>query len=173
MLQEIEAAKNGSEQALAAIIARQMPCIRRVARRSVRPGLDFEDAVQEGIIGLFHAIQHFNTGGGAAFQTFAGVCIQNAVTSASRAAGRKKHAPLNQSVPYSKEQTTPGPEERAIAHEEVSLTLEKAKKALSPFEKTVLRLVLAGNSHEQIAKKLGKDRKSIENALLRARKKLR
>lgn len=171
--EEIEQARSGNEPALAAIIAKEMPLIRRLARRASRPGLDFDDAVQEGLIGLFRAIQQFNPQGGASFSTFAAVCVQNAITGAQRSAGRKKHAPLNQSVPIPQNQSIPGPEEQAIASEQVSLTLEKVRTSLSGFEKKVLRLVLVGYSNAQIAHRLGKDKKSIENALLRARRKLR
>lgn len=170
---EIEAAKKGNEAAIAGIIAKQMPCIRRLARRAVRPGLDFDDAVQEGLIGLFRAMEQFDAEAGASFGTYATVCIQNAVLTASRAAGRKKHAPLNQSVPLSGVQSTPGPEEQTIASEQISLTLEKARKHLSDFEKSVLRLLLDGYTNAQIAQKLGKDTKAVENALLRARRKLK
>ena len=38
--------KSGDEQALAALIAWQMPRIRAAAQAGVCPGLDFEDAVQ-------------------------------------------------------------------------------------------------------------------------------
>ena len=170
---ELDAAKNGSEVELAAIMARYMPIIRRAARRATGPGLDFEDAVQEGIIGLFSAIQTYGEDRGARFSTYAAVCVNNAVASAKKAAGRKKHAPLNQSVPISEEQSIPGPEEAAIANEQMQGTLKKARTGLSPMEKTVLRLYLDGFSYQQIAGKLGIKEKAVENALGRVRKKLR
>lgn len=170
---ELQAAKDGSEVAMAAVIARYMPVIRRAARRAAGPGLDFEDAVQEGIIGLFSAIQTFGEDRGASFSTYAAVCVNNAVSGAKKAAGRKKHAPLNHSVPISDEQSIPGPEEAAIVREQVQVTLKKASTVLSPMEKTVLRLYLDGFSYPQIAKKLGIKEKAVENALGRVRKKLR
>lgn len=170
---ELEAARNGEEAAIAAIIAKQMPRIGRLALRLARPGLDFDDAVQEGLIGLFRAIEKYDVDGGASFSTFAAVCVQNAMLSAARAASRKKHAPLNQSVPITGQQSIPGPEDATIASEQVSITLEKARKTLSPFEKAVLQMVLDGYSNQQIAQKLGRDTKAVENALLRARRKLR
>lgn len=57
---QIEQARNGDEQAIAGLIARQMPQIRSLAAKAVRPGLDFDDAVQEGIIGLFSALETFD-----------------------------------------------------------------------------------------------------------------
>ncbi|MDL2293860.1 sigma-70 family RNA polymerase sigma factor [Ruminococcaceae bacterium OttesenSCG-928-D13] len=170
---QIEAARQGSEADLASIIARYMPFIRRTARRHTGPGLDFDDAVQEGLIGLFSAIETWQPGGRAGFSTYAGVCIQNAILSARKAAGRKKHRPLNTSVPIPDGQSIPGPEEAAIASEQVNLTMEKAKAVLSPMEKTVLLLYLDGFSYRQIAQAIGKPEKSVENALGRVRRKLR
>lgn len=170
---ELQAAKSGSEVELAAIMARYMPVIRRAARRAAGPGLDFEDAVQEGIIGLFSAIQSYGEDRGASFSTYAAVCINNAAASAKKAAGRKKHAPLNQSVPISDEQSIPGPEDAAIANEQVQVTMKKARTVLSAMEKSVLRLYLDGYSYIQIAKRLGVNEKAVENALGRVRKKLR
>ena len=41
-------AQQGDENALAALIARMMPAIRKGAADCTAPGLDFDDAVQEG-----------------------------------------------------------------------------------------------------------------------------
>ena len=52
-------AQQGDENALAALIARMMPAIPKGAAECTAPGLDFDDAVQEGLIGLFHAVRGF------------------------------------------------------------------------------------------------------------------
>lgn len=171
--QEIEAARNGNEPALAAIIAKRMDLIRRIARKATYPGLDFDDAVQEGLIGLFRAIESYKVGSEASFSTYSAICIRNAIASARKTAGRKKHAPLNQSVPLSELESTPGPEDQAILNEQVSIALGKMHSNLSALEKSVLRLSLAGYSRKDIARELGVAIKSVENALLRARKKIR
>lgn len=169
----LRAARNGDEQALAAIIAKEMPVIRWFARRAVRPGLDFDDAVQEGLIGLFRAIEVFDTKKEASFSTYASVCIKNAVVSAGKSASRLKHSPLNHSVPIPEEQSIPGPEEQTIANEQVSLTLEKARTQLSPLEKNVLRYFLDGFSYQEIGEKLAITPKAVDNALVRLRRKLK
>ena len=60
-------AQNGDETAVAALIARMMPAIRKGAAAATAPGLDFEDAVQEGLIGLFEAMHRYDTAAGMAF----------------------------------------------------------------------------------------------------------
>ena len=65
----LELLRRGDEAAMAAAIARMMPAIRRGAAFCAGPGMEFEDAVQEGIIGLFRAIQTYDPGRGASFET--------------------------------------------------------------------------------------------------------
>ena len=58
---QLRRAKQGDQTALAALIAAFMPKIRRVARSAVCAGLDFEDAVQEGYLGLFYAVRSYSS----------------------------------------------------------------------------------------------------------------
>lgn len=169
---QVQAAREGDEKALAAIITYFMPTLTYQAHRATRPGLDFDDAVQEGIIGLFRAIKTYRCGQDASFTTYANVCLRNSIASAQKAAGRRKHAPLNYSVPIPENQSIPGPEETAIASEQVALALRMVHDRLSPLEIRVLGCYLEGLSYNQIAKRLGKTPKSVENALARARRKL-
>ena len=88
---QLAQARQGDEAALAGIIARMMPVVNAAAARAVCPGLEFEDAVQEGLVGLFCAVRTYKGGAGTAFSTYAAACVRNAVNSAARAASRRKH----------------------------------------------------------------------------------
>ena len=81
-------AQQGDENALAALIARMMPAIRKGAAECTAPGLDFDDAVQEGLIGLFHAVRGFDPAAGQTFTAYAAACIRHAQQDARRAALR-------------------------------------------------------------------------------------
>ena len=157
---QIEQARNGDEQAIAGLIARQMPQIRSLAAKAVRPG-------------LFSALETFDVQKGAAFATYANVCVQNAIVSAVRAAGRSKHAPLNTSVPYTETESTPGPEELVMQSERYTQTMQSIDTRLSALEKQVLALFLDGNSYSAIAKRLNVSEKAVDNALQRVRAKLK
>lgn len=175
---ELQRAQNGDETALASIIARQMPLIRALAARSVTPGLEFEDAVQEGLIALFFALNSFDESRGVSFSTYASVCIQNGVTDAARKAGRRKHAPLNSSVPLDAAGSVPtaesqSPAQAAEARELYSATMQELSNRLSPLEKQVLALFLDGLAYSAIAKRLSITDKAVDNALQRVRAKLR
>lgn len=162
-----------SDEELSLLIKEKMPAIRRIAFSAKCPGLDFEDAVQEGIIGLCSAVSTFCDDKGASFDTYANVCIQNAVFTASRSASRKKHAPLNGFVPLSDNALSPGPEDIVIQNERYAEAVEKIETRLSAFERKVLGLHLSGHSYNVIAKHLGISNKSVDNALSRIRRKLR
>ena len=90
----LRGAQAGQEAAIAALIARLMPVIRKGARDNRAPGLEFEDAVQEGLIGLFGAVRSYQAEKGP-FVPYAVACIAHAQQDARRAATRQKHAPLN------------------------------------------------------------------------------
>ena len=55
----LQQAQAGEESAIAALITAMMPAIRKGAAAVAAPGLDFDDAVQEGLIGLFHAVRSY------------------------------------------------------------------------------------------------------------------
>lgn len=168
-------AQQGDETALAALIARMMPAIRKGAAVCRAPGLDFEDAVQEGLIGLFQAVRGYRAASGTPFAPYAAVCIRNAQQDAQRAALRKKHAPLNFSVPLPDAENLPqpGPEDLAIAGERYADTLQRMRTDLSVMERRVLLASLHGQSAEKTAQSLGTTPKAVANALARARRKLR
>lgn len=171
-MQQIQAASSGDETALAAVIAQEMPVIRAAAARAQCRALDFDDAVQEGLIGLFSAINTYDDAQ-AQFVTYAASCINNAVITAQRAALRKKHAPLNNSVPLCEEHPAFGPEQQAEDAELLYGTLHSIRTRLSKYEQDVLRLHLQEYSYRQIAEALGKEVKSVDNAMQRIRAKLK
>lgn len=168
-------AQQGDEAALAALIAHMMPVIRKGAVNFRAPGLDFEDAVQEGLIGLFQALRGYRPAGETPFAAYAAVCIRHAQQDAQRAALRKKHAPLNFSVPLPDAESVPqpGPEELAIEGERYADTLRRIRTQLSSLERRALVANLHGQPADQTAHDLGTTPKAVANALARARRKLR
>lgn len=169
-------ARSGDETANAAVIAHMMPVIQKGASLYQAPGLDREDIVQEGLIGLFSAVRSYRPAAGVPFAAFAAACIRNAQQDACKTALRKKHAPLNFSVPLPDvdgTDTRPGPEEQAIASEACADALHKVHTELSATERKVLLASVNGLSPAQTAKTLGTSPKSVANALARARRKLR
>lgn len=168
--------------------------VRSKAKSMYILGADREDLIQEGMIGLFKAVRDYDTGRDASFFTFADLCVSRQMYTAVQAAGRQKHAPLNtyislytsafenDSVDQGEtgelinsviSQSERSPEEVLIDKENVELLERAIEKELSSFEKQVLDLYLTGMKYSQIARVLGRDDKSTDNALQRIKSKLK
>ncbi len=168
--------------------------VRSKAKSMYILGADRDDLIQEGMIGLFKAVRDYDTGRDASFFTFADLCVSRQMYTAVQAAGRQKHAPLNTYISlYANSaerdanglgeeweliesmisQTGRNPEELLIDKENVESLEKEIEKELSSFEKQVLDLYLTGMKYSQIARVLGRDDKSTDNALQRIKSKLK
>ena len=155
--------------------------VRKKARAMFLIGGDTDDLIQEGMIGLFKAIQDYRSDREASFHTFAGICIDRQLYSAVKNSTRQKHIPLNSYVSLSEEEETgtleglwsENPEALVIDRENTGLLEKEISKALSPMENKVFDLYLRGYGYVQIAEMMGKKPKSIDNALQRIRMKIR
>ena len=168
--------------------------VRNKARAMFILGADSDDLIQEGMIGLFKAIRDYDSGRDASFYTFADLCISRQMYTAVQASKRQKHVPLNSYVSiysnlserqdnWSQDENVlinalaatneSNPEELIIDRENVEILEAIIEKELSGFEKQVLDLYITGMTYSQIAKALGKDDKSTDNALQRIKSKLK
>lgn len=166
--------------------------VRSKAKSMFILGADKDDLIQEGMIGLFKAIRDYDSGRDASFFTFADLCVSRQMYTAVQSSNRKKHEPLNKyiSLNASSEEIVEdsvgqefmnmlansidqSPEEIIIDRENIKLLSEKIEQELSAFEKQVYDLHLTGMVYTDIAKVLGKDEKSTDNALQRIKNKLR
>ncbi len=150
-------------------------------------GADREDLIQEGMIGLFKAIRDYDVGRDASFSTFAELCISRQMYSAVEASGRKKHMPLNTYIslysdegdgedPIVQDLAAPSaddPEASFLDHESERELEALIERELSPFEKQVLDLAMIGMTSAEAARILNRGEKSTDNALQRARAKIR
>lgn len=154
-------------------------------------GADNDDLIQEGMIGLFKAVRDYDSGRDASFSTFADLCVARQMYTAVQASRRQKHIPLNtyislygnavinhdgeeeELVDVLTARFEQSPEEVVIDKENVDRLEKTIEKELSGFEKQVLDLYMTGMGYQQIAKVLGKDDKSTDNALQRIKTKLR
>ena len=143
-------------------------------------GADKEDIIQEGMIGLYKAVRDFKAERGVMFYSFAELCITRQIITAIKRAARKKHGPLNFSVSFGGETSVAAerallgqsPEDLVLGREKRDYIEDCFDKVLSAMEYRVLGLFLENKSYSEIAEIIGRDEKSIGNALQRVRKKL-
>lgn len=182
--------RDGEKQITDYIMEKYKNLVRSKAGSMYILGADRDDLIQEGMIGLFKAIRDYDSGRDASFFTFAELCISRQMYSAVQAAGRMKHIPLNSYISLYGSSAENGedeqgnvlgvladqglnPEDVVIDKENVELLEKRMEQELSSFEKQVLDLHITGMSYSQIAKVLGKDEKSTDNALQRVRTKIK
>ena len=182
-LQELGAAGDrGAEEALS---ERYVRLVRVCARPLFLAGGDSEDLLQEGMIGLLSAIRQYDPKSGASFRSFAEHCIRMRLLSAIKSASRMKHLPLNDGLSLEQLSEDPGsqfsaipeifrqdPENLVLARESTEELYAVFSQCLSKMEKRVLALYLDGFSYREIALRLGKDGKAVDNAVQRIRRKL-
>ena len=151
-------------------------------------GADEQDVLQEGMIGLFKAVRDFDESKHALFSTFARICIENNIKTAIEKAGRKKQEMLNNSYSLNAESPTGemneevaglrrlgigDPEEIFIDQENYHQLKKNIEAQLSHAETEVFKLMLQGFTYREIAAKLKRTPKSVDNSITRIKNKAR
>jgi len=175
-------AAEGDSDAEEALVSKYARLVRACARPYFLAGGDSEDLIQEGMLGLLSAVRAYDPLKGVKFSTYAEFCVKRRIYSAIRSASGYKHTPLNSYIslesPQLDENNTPSarflrdPEDFVIARESAGEVERLLYGALSRFESGVLELFLEGMSYKDMAVRLGKSSKSVDNAVQRIRKKL-
>jgi RNA polymerase sporulation-specific sigma factor len=181
-------AQDGDRIALEYLLSKYKNFVRSKARSYFLIGADHEDIVQEGMIGLFKSIRDYQLERLSSFRAFAELCITRQIITAIKTATRQKHLPLNSYVSLNKpiydeesdrtlmdvivEGHAQNPEELIIGREDILSIRDQVGTVLSSLEQDVLSAYLDGKSYQEIADKLGRHVKSIDNALQRVKRKL-
>ncbi len=175
--QLVTLAQQQDHQALSELIVRYMHTIRSMANRYRLPGLDSDDIVQEGLIGVMKAVRLYDPAQ-SSFKTFATLCIQSSMINSVRAALSQKNIPLANFAPLEElEQPAnidfcDNPEQILLAKEHFQHLMATITNVLSPKEQQTLKLYLAGHSYIEISTILSTSSKAVDNALQRVRRKL-
>lgn len=172
----------GDSQAEAELVRRYGRLVRVCARPLFLAGGDSEDLIQEGMLGLLTAIRGFDPGRDASFRTYAEICVRSRLLTAVRAAQGGKHSPLNHSVSFEPPlfdgtnahllSSVESPEDVIIGREELKERLDALKGQLSELEANILPLYLSGLSCGEVAQRVGRPQKSVDNAIQRIRRKV-
>ncbi len=184
----VKEAQEGSAVSLEEIILRYRGYVAAIAKAYYIAGAEDEDIMQEGMIGLFKAVMDYKPEKKSSFKTFAAICVNAQLKTAIKSANRKKHGPLNSYVSLDKQAyddtddvtlmdtvVTPdnqNPENIVIDRENMDGINTELNKALSKLELEVLVCYLEGLSYQEIAERVNRDVKSVDNAIQRIKKKM-
>lgn len=182
----INEAQLGSFEAITQIFEEYENFVFLKAKNYFLMGADKEDLIQEGMIGLLKAIRGYDKEKLASFKTFASICIKRQLITAIKSANSQKNMALNTAVGMTSDNDenkelvyTKGlesyvsysPEELYLTKEQLSGLKDYLEGNLSTFETTVFNMMVSGETYKDIAVKLDKKVKSVDNAIQRIKRK--
>lgn len=168
------------------LVCKYLPMVKHIVRNvNSYPG-DYEDLLQEGVIGLLKAINKYNELYNIKFSTFAYICILRKIHNARKQMWNTRNRLSQEAASFYQQLTHDEPwilldvinassfdPERILEEKLATDRLHKVLKAhLSPVEYRVLFFYLEGHSCREIQQKLGVKAKVVDNAKTRARLKL-
>ncbi|MBO5757581.1 MAG: sigma-70 family RNA polymerase sigma factor [Clostridia bacterium] len=180
----LSAARAGNQQAYALLLDRYSPMLQSMVSKYAAHGMsdaDLEDLRQEASVVFCSAVQTYDSSReGVEFGLYAKICVGHGLASALRTFRRQRREGLLSLEGEGLIEQNPGllgseasVSEALIDKERMEALQRTIQRALSPYESRVWWLYVSGASTCKIASSLGKDEKSISNAIYRIRRKLR
>ena len=144
---------------------------------------DLNDLVQEGMLALNSAITNYNDSKNANFGTFAKLCIERRIANYIRSFRRDKNKVLSEAISYDLEEDNSMDKflaDRSLEPltvvtnlEDDKLLVEQINKDLTKLEQEVFHLKLKGYDYKEIAKRLNKSPKAVDNTIQRIKVKIK
>ncbi len=189
-LELIERLRRGDEEARDSLIAKYIPMVKYIIRNYYSSFLDFEDLLQEGLIGLLSAMEEYKPDEyDVKFSSFAYICIIRRVYNVIKLSTGNKHRLLNEATSL---QTPIGSDESRSIMDLVAAGIPQfdpetvfedkcvnevigtvLRNHLSVLEYAVIVRLLKGYSAREIEEEMGVGLKVIDNARTRVKSKLR
>ncbi|MGL4358185.1 MAG: sigma-70 family RNA polymerase sigma factor [Cetobacterium sp.] len=183
--EDILLAKQGDVESIEKIVTEYKSLIYIRNRTLFLKGAEREDLVQEGMIGLMKAIRSFDENRSACFSTFASLCIKRQIITAVKNYNSERNRNLNSAmqgegyseieelIRYNNPSLKYYTPEQIVIGEELMKTLKKFLRVnLSGLEKDVFSYMVKGYGYLEIAEKLEKEPKAIDNSIQRIKKKV-
>ena len=180
-----------NEDATDILLKKYEPLIVSTAKKLLKGmenfGLDINDLIQEGRLGLLKASETFSESKDTLFYTYAKTCIERKMYDLVKSTRRVKHKILNESIPIDVDDDKGEYKEldyllkdETENHEQLLLNEEGKKELqniinskLNDIEIQVLELKLKGFENKEISEILDCDYKKIDNTLQRIKQKLK
>lgn len=144
--------------------------LKKAYKFALKYPVDSDDMLQEGMLALLKAAETYDRSKGASFATYADVCVSNKMRNAAA-----KHIPEADEISDEEDygQPNPTPEDILIEREKMKEMYDTISSVLSQKEWEIFRMFLDGCSYSEIASQLKITEKSVDNALMRTRRKLK
>lgn len=173
--EELVVIARSDRRAEALVISRYIKFIWKKSESFANSLIDSDDLAQEGLLGLMSAVAGFNPDKNVKFSAFAAICITNRMkTLVSKS--NKVDSPVDnieelsvlQGISFSET-----PETIFLYKEYYSDLFDKIDSVLTERENVVFQMYIYDMSYKDIAEKLKITEKSVDNAIQRARRKIK
>lgn len=171
----VELSQNGDKQATEELLLKHAGLVRGIARGFFLVGGETEDLIQEGMIGLYHAIGDYKKKeDGRSFKNFAYLCVYRRIVDAVKTSARKNSPTEGGVLPLDEEWVFSGlsPEDVLILSDDRREFKQTMSRVLSDFEFKIATMYMDGMTCAEICEATGKTPKSVDNAIQRSKKKL-
>jgi RNA polymerase sporulation-specific sigma factor len=184
----VQLAQNGRRDAAEHLLFKYRNLVRSKVKSYFLVGAEREDLLQVGMIGLWQAIVDYRHDKATSFPAFAKVCIHRHIITAIKAATRQKQVPLNAAISLEipadddssewsmadviQASQDSNPESTMVRGEDNRRMRSLLHQMLSEFEWRVLSGYEMGKSYREIADELECKTKSVDNALMRIKRKV-
>lgn len=159
-----------SGEAVAELVSRYTGLVLALAGKYCSSA-DYEELVSDGLDALLAAAPKYSPERGS-FSGFVSVCISNRMKNTVQRAARRNER-ISELSDEDIPDNSPTPEELVIINENAAEITERMKTLLSPLEFSCIEGVIFGMPYSEIAEKLSISVKSVDNAVTRARAKLK
>lgn len=174
----IRKAQSGNREAMDQLLRQYAPLLAAMAERfapeSATPE-DVEDLYQEASILFCQAVMSFDVRQeDVELGLYARICIKNGLVSLLRKQSRRAPTvPLEESDIAPSDSAEEDPVRALIDRESSFALCRTIENALSPYENRIWWLYLSGRTAKEIGLLVGREERSVQNAIYRIRKKLR
>ena len=178
ILQLISRVRDGDEQAFETLLKKYMPLIEGAVSRIMVDGSYVsheEDLKQEATVVFYNSILTYDIQQQEVeFGLYAKICVSNALISQVRLLQKRKAERLSETsdeglFAYDSED----PSAHMMEQESLRTLYSVIRRNLSDFEYRVWQMYMSGRTAKEIGLAVGKDERSVSNAVYRIRKKLR
>ncbi len=165
-------ARNRDDGAFSEILSRYMPMMNKVVCGFVTPALSYDEVYSEACVALHRAVMSYDFAKSSkiTFGLYARICVYRRLLTLS--SGVKEDI-FRVDMDVDMLSTGYSIEQSLVGRERMNEYLDKARGLLSEYEYSVFLLYLDGATTSEMAAKLGRDTKSVENAKVRMLKNLR
>lgn len=172
----LEAVRAGNQPAFARLVSQYEGLLRNRAAAFGSQTHEVEEAYQEACLALHRAAMRYRFQDKVTFGLYAKICMDNALKTKYKRDSRKKvraSAETVDFVPFDESRFFAYFSDPVIEEESAEALLSLIRAELSAYERQVFDLYIQKLSSAEIAARLGRDEKSIRNAIGRLLKKLR